>query len=137
MGLQVARQVHRELNRQDVDLVEAAVGGLEVLDIISGYDWVIIIDALVSPDDHARQVYRVALSDAPTYHLSSSHSVGLEQALKLGEELGMAMPRQVIIYGVAVQDVYDFGETLSPGIAQAVPNIAQQIAREIRAGLPS
>ena len=68
------------------------------------------------------------LSDLPDYsafHIASPHDTSLQNALKLGKLMGAQLPKDVTVVGIATDHIYDFSETLSPPVADAVPKAVE------------
>ncbi len=131
-GLEVARRVHSLLGRKEIDLIEAATGGLRAVQLLIGYDQAVIIDVI--PDrEHAGTVYRLSAQELgdPSYH--ATHGVGLGQAIQWGRKIGLDLPETVIIYAIAVNDPWTFGEELTPEMAKLVPEIVREIGEEVAA----
>jgi hydrogenase maturation protease len=131
IGWEVARRVYDALADPDSVLAQEAIAGLECLDLISGYDKVIIIDAIQTKGGQVGNVYKLSLDDLKaTARLSSPHDVDLGLACQLGQALNVPMPAEIKIYAVEVADPYSFGEELSPPLKEALPNIVSTIIAE-------
>jgi len=129
-GLHIARLLHECLGGKDVDLVEAAVAGLQTVELLSCYDRAVVID-VVQDEARAGEFCRLDPRDLEAGSSISSHSIGLGQALRLAHLLGLPLPAQTLVYAVAVADPYTFGERLTPRIEEALPSIVQQIAADL------
>jgi hydrogenase maturation protease len=120
-----------------VEVVEASVGGLRLMEMMVGYARVILIDALYHPSVAPGSVHRLTLQDlgaaAPhePEHLASAHDTSLPTALEAGRRLGLALPDEVVIYAIGVQDILTFGEQLTPAVAEAVPAVVEAVVGEI------
>jgi hydrogenase maturation protease len=120
-----------------VDVVEASVGGLRLMEMMIGYQRVIVIDALYHPDVAPGTLHRMTRQDLERVtphepeHLASAHDASLLTALETGQRLGLTLPDEVVIYAIGVQDVLTFGETLTPAVAQAVPAVVEAVVKEI------
>ncbi len=93
VGPAVARELEGKFDPKEATVIEASLGGLNLLDLLPGHDRVIIIDAIKTEGGRAGQIYRLnpeAL--ATTRHTASPHDVNLATALELGKRLGLAMP---------------------------------------------
>ncbi len=115
VGVLVARAVERFLAMQpasQVDVVEASVGGLRLMELMAGYERVILIDAVVGSGAPPGAIQRWTLDDlcsvAPPQHLASTHDATLPTALEAGRRLGMSLPGNVVIYAIAAQNVFGF-----------------------------
>lgn len=128
VGLLVARMVHARVGSPDVDLVEASVAGLDIVDLIEGYDKVIIVDAIQTRGGRIGELYCLGSGDiVSTPRLASPHDLDLGETLALGAHLGQAMPAEVVVYAVEVADPFTFGEELSPVLQRHLPEIVSEI----------
>ena len=94
VGCRVAMALKDRLKEPDVDILEASIAGLDFLDLLAGYDRVIIIDAIQTDKGVPGQIYRLEPEIfADTRHAGSPHDVNLATALELGKRLGLPLPR--------------------------------------------
>ena len=136
VGLRVARAVEGKLNRQDVTVAEASIASLDLLDLIVDFDRAIIIDAIRTRDGKAGQIYRLeptVFND--TRHAAPPHGLNLATALELGNRLGLAVPHEIVIFAIEVENVTSFGEECTPEVERAIPAVAEMVINEL--GLPS
>jgi hydrogenase maturation protease len=133
VGPAVARELESRLGPETVTVAEASLGGLNLLELIIGYDYVVIIDAIKTEDGQPGQVYRLdpqALTS--TRYTTSTHDVNLATALEFGKKLGLDLPREIIIFAIEVTDTETFGESFTPAVAAAIPACTAMIVEEIR-----
>jgi hydrogenase maturation protease len=133
VGNRVAQVLEDKLARQpDVTVTETSLSGLSLIDLLAGYDKAIIVDAIQTAAGKTGQLYRLS-PDAfnNTRHVSSPHDVNFATALELGNKLGIAMPKQIVIYAIEVDDVSTFGEEFTPGVKQAIPKCVERIIKEL------
>jgi len=96
VGLRVARALESRLSRPEVTVLETSVAGLSLLDLLTGYDRAIIIDAVQTGEGKVGQVYRLKPEAFnATQHVSTSHGINFTTALELGEKLGLALPSRL------------------------------------------
>ena len=133
VGPRVAAEVRSRINGlPDVTVLEASTAGLDSLDLLSGYDKVVLIDAIQTDKGKAGQVYRLdAEALVVSRHVSTPHDVNLATALELGKRLGMPLPRTIVIYAVEVEDVTTFSERCTPEVAQSIPVVAKMVVEEL------
>ena len=138
VGIYVVRALagnHRGLPlRDDVAFAEASVGGLRLLDAIAGYERVVMVDAIQTPDGEPGEVYRLCPSDLrASLHSGSTHDLSLPGALALGRGLGMRLPddEDIVIIAVEVEDVLTFGEACTPRVQAAIPQAVQMVLEEV------
>ncbi len=131
VGLRVARALEG-LKGPEVTVAEDSVTGLDFLDVLVGYERAIIVDAIQTRWGKAGQIYRFEPDAlAATRRASTPHDVNLATALELGRQLGLDLPRQIIIFGIEVEDVISFGEDCTPAVAAAIPECVEMIVREV------
>ncbi len=132
VGFRVIEALENRYYEPEVTVMATGLAGLGLLDLILGYDKVIIIDSIQTKEGNVGQIYRLNADDfATTRHAASPHDVNLATALELGRRLGLAMPREIIIFAIEVQDVTTFGESCTPQVEQAIPRAVQMVAREL------
>ena len=135
VGIRVAEELQRRLDHQDVTVMETSLCSLSLLDILSGYDRAIVIDAIETAEGHPGQIYRL-LPDmiTPTRNASNPHDVGFAHALELGRRLSIDLPQEIIIYAVEIEDVITFSEECTPRVREAIPLCVERILQELGGG---
>jgi len=132
VGFRVVQGLKAEFSRHDLTLMESSAAGLGLLDLITGYDRVIIIDAIKTEGGQAGKIYRLNAENlSNTRHYASPHDINLATALELGKKLGIALPRQIIIFAIEVVDVTNFSEKCTPEVEKAIPLAVSMIAEEL------
>ena len=150
VGVRVAEAVQNALPPDStIEVSEASVGGLELMERLLGYERVILIDALHNP---AREVpagqhpfasrgrnpgtiHRMTLNDlrhiSHTQHSASAHDTSLVMALDMAGRMGYALPKEIIIYAVEVENIIDFSEEPTPAVAAAIPEVTAAVLEEL------
>ena len=135
VGFRVIQELRAGFSRPGLTLMESSASGLGLLDLITGYDKVIIIDAIQTKGGQAGKIYRLNTENlSDTRHLASSHGVNLATALELGKKLGIALPQQIIIFAIEVVDVTTFSEKCTPEVEKAIPLAVSMVAKELDSG---
>lgn len=137
VGVRLARDVGQELaGTAGVDVVpECAIGGLDLIEVVAGYDRLIVIDAIRTQGGTPGALYRfTGLELRDTLHLSNVHDANFATALELGRWMGRvkALAEDVHIFAVEVEDAETFGEELSPPVAAAYPRLRAEIFVGVR-----
>ncbi len=133
VGIRIARKLREE--NPELEVIETSQAGLTLLDLVAGYDRLIIIDSIKTGRGKTGEVYELGLEALkPSKDFSSSHGIDIATAFKLGHQLGYKMPGYVRIYAVEVMHNTTFGEECSPEIEERIPLIARQIARQEKLG---
>ncbi len=130
VGWKVAEEVEGQLpwwQRDDVHVERLSLGGISLMEQLIDYDRAILIDAFAQ-EEAIGSVFILPLNDLPNYsafHTTSAHDTSLQNAIELGREMGARLPDDITIVGIATHRIHDFGEELSPPVAQAVPHAVQ------------
>ncbi len=136
VGVKVAAAVRAALSRDAaVDVAEASVGGLRLMEMLVGYERAILIDALVGAGIAPGSLRRLTLDELEamraSQHTASAHDADLTTALDLGRRMGLQLPAEITIYGIGAANVVDFGEEMTPAVAAAVPRAAAAVLQEL------
>ncbi len=117
-----------------IEFHELAVGGLPLLDYLTGRSPCIIIDAFSTGTTPPGTVHRLALSDAwqPT-RVTTSHQIDLLQVLRLAAMLGGETPSPLVLYGIEGSDFTTFHEGCTEAVARALPALITMVCDEIDA----
>jgi len=135
VGFRVVQELKARFDRPDLTLVESSASGLSLLDLITGYDKLIIIDAIKTEGGGTGKIYRLGEENLGAIrHSASPHDINLATALDLGRKLGAALPQQITILAIEVVDVTTFSEECSPEVAKAIPLAVSMAAEELDSG---
>jgi len=131
-GIKVAQQIREKIKNPQITVVETNETGLGLLDAITGYDEVIIIDAIQTKGGKPGQVHHLEPENfSLAKHLSSPHQVNLVSALELGKMLNLAMPQRITIFAVEAKDVTNFSEKCTPEVERAIPEVVKMVLCEL------
>ena len=135
VGFRVTQGLKAEFSRPGLTLMESSASGLGLLDLITGYDKVIFIDAIQTEARQAGKIYRLNTGNlGGTCHLASSHDINLATILELGKKLGIALPQQIIVFAIEAVDVNTFSEKCTPEVEQVIPLAVSMVANELDGG---
>ncbi len=125
---------------EDVELIEAGMLGLGILDFMKGADAVIVIDAvqsrqapgtihrLVIPDDLG-----LLMQSAWNSGTTSTHGFGLGETLTLSHTLG-TLPPTTLVYGIEL-DQTEMGTEVSSTVIEAIEAVVSAIEKDVEAYL--
>jgi hydrogenase maturation protease len=132
VGIHVARELKKR-KLPGVDVEELAASGLELLDVVRGYDKVVIIDAIQTTKGKPGELHVLEEKDfEKSIHGSSPHGINIATALALGRKLvPNEMPRDVIFFAIEAEDLVNVSERLTPKVAKALPRIVEQVKKEL------
>jgi len=115
-----------------VDVQRLGVGGLRLMESLTGYDAAIVVDAAELPDTPLGEVRSCPLADlddSAAGHIDSPHDASLSTALALGRRLGTSLPDTIHAVTIQVRLSDVFSEELSPEVADAVPVAAAAVMK--------
>ncbi|WP_084480352.1 hydrogenase maturation protease [Nocardia grenadensis] len=101
-----------------------------LLDLWTGSDLAVVVDAVIGTPSRPGRVRRVdgqCLRGSSA--VTSSHALGVAEAVRLGEVLGR-LPGRLVIFAVDVER-HDLGIGLSAPVAAAVPRLTAAICGEL------
>lgn len=129
VGIEIARGIGQRC--PGIDVEDTSEAGLALLDYITGYDKLIIIDSIKTGKGEPGDVFKLELGDLKgAMNSTCSHSLDLLSAFQVGQGLGCDMPQSVSIYAVEVKDNSTFSEGCTQEIADKMPSIVREIVRE-------
>jgi hydrogenase maturation protease len=133
VGIHVINELRPYLKNLKVKVDIVYTGGMNLLDIIRGYDKVILVDAIKNENCKTGEVKCFTLAEAPTIHSSNPHDISLSEALHLAKQLGEThLPQEIIVIGIVVKNTLDFGEHLTNEVASAIPNAVSMVLAELQ-----
>ena len=134
VGVHVANELKKQIKDPNITVDEAITGGMNLLDLILGYDKAVIIDAVKSEEYKEGTVKRIPISDFNTMHSCNPHDVSLSEAIKMAKKLGETkIPSEIVVIGIILREIpCEFGEKLSKDIAAAVPKAVEMTLNEIK-----
>ena len=137
VGVHVANELKNQIKNPSVTIDEAITGGMNLLDLILGYDKAIIIDAVKTDDGEKGEVKRIPFGNFSTMHSCNPHDVSLIEAIEMAKKMGEnRIPKEIIVIGVMMKEIpCEFGEELSKEIATAVPKAVDMALNEIKEDL--
>lgn len=133
IGIRVVQQLKTLLGKDsNVEIKDTSLGGINLLELIRGYQKLILIDSIKTPDGIPGQVHEFKMNDfRQTIHLSSIHDINFATVMKLGEKLGFKMPKETQIFAVEIVDDTTFSEKMTPQLEKAFPEIIDTILKAV------
>lgn len=127
VGLKVAQEVRRRLgDASDITVEEDVRGGLHLMELLTGYDRAIVVDAIVTGAAPGT-IHQLTPDDIPTQRSASAHDVNLPTALELGRHVGAHLPAaaDILLVGIEAADILTFNEECTPEVAAAIPRAVE------------
>ncbi len=136
LGIRLAKEFKERFSQiPGLDIIEeCSVGGLNLLDLITGYDRVIVLDSFLITGGVPGSWRSFTASElCETIHLTNIHDTNFATALALGKAIGMPLPElsNILIFGVDIIENRLFSESMSPELEESYPRYSSEILREI------
>jgi len=129
IGIRLIEDLQDHFSNQPVEFKEACCGGLEIVEIMQGYEDVIIIDSIKTEYGSPGSVYTFTVEDfKETLHISSFHDISFLIALEFGKQSGLQIPKNIKIVAVEIVEDMIFDENLSPEISQHYNSIKADVS---------
>jgi hydrogenase maturation protease len=114
---------------------ECCVGGLNLLDVFSGYDRVVVLDSIQTAGGIPGEwYYFTGCALRETLHLTNIHDANFATALELGRRAGVPLPlsTDIHIFAVEAKENRTFSEKMTPELEETYSCYAPAILGEIR-----
>ena len=134
VGIRIAQELARQVNAADIDVKYVCSDGLNLLELIIGYDKLIVVDAIMIDGDKVGEVYRLKPQEigASYFPPISAHHFNLGGTIEMGKQLfPNEIPREVIIYAVGAKSNDEITEQMSDKVQEAIPSVANLIMAEL------
>jgi hydrogenase maturation protease len=137
VGIRLVRDFSRRLGcvPQLEVIEECSVGGLNLLDLLDGFERLIVVDSIKTRGGIPGCWYRFTAEKLrETMNLTNIHDANFVTALELGRRIGMAIPSEseTHIFAVEILDNLTFSEQLTDNLERIYPAYSEEIFRELR-----
>jgi len=141
VGVYAAREVRRRLaemgRAETADVVETEVGGFALMELMTDWDRVILVDAIQFDNVSPGTLVQIDPQDLRTsLRIRSVHDVDLPTVLSLGRCLGLKMPEEILVYGIQAQDARTLGENLISPVRQGMRSAVDLMLDRLTADAP-
>ena len=132
VGIRAVKDFQKTFADERVTCVECERGGLELLDLIRGYDAAVIVDAAKTEASPPGAVTTLVARQpfAPGSH-RSLHTMELDSVLAFGSLMGMQLPDEVTVLAVEAADIETFHEGCTPEVESAIPDVVTRLQRQV------
>ncbi len=134
-GICVAEKLEKIYRQDDrIDVMDSSWGGFRLLDLLSGYERAILIDAiqtglrppgtvrLHAPDEFIHSLRMV-----------SFHDVNFPTVLEFARLMDIPMPKSISVYTIEADDTTKLSEQMSEPVQEGVKNCVHLIIEDIEA----
>jgi hydrogenase maturation protease len=131
VGLEVARQLHATLHDPEIDIIETPAAGIDLFEIVAGYNKVVIVDCVRAGEGGFGELCRLGLEDLELVPKNvTDHGVEYRVKMAVDGVHGSAMPGEISVYAIEVTEDIVRNDGLEPAAREAVSRLADEIARE-------
>lgn len=129
VGIHIVRELSRRIQNPVVNFGECSLAGFGMLDIISGYDRLIIVDAITWGRKRPGSFLVLGIEELQgPERLRNFHALSLPGALKLARKMEIPVPEEIVVFAVEVADCTTFSEACTERVAKAIPTVAGRVA---------
>lgn len=140
MGIEVVRRLRQEAadgrrpfcDLEKTDFEECALSGLALLDVMTGYDTMLIVDTIKKAKPQTGRVRLLEADDLRAMPGPSPHYVSIPQTIEIGRKLGLHVPSRIQIVAVEAKNMYQLGEGLTPEMTKTIPMIIATVKEVLR-----
>jgi hydrogenase maturation protease len=132
VGLKVVEAVEA-MKIRNVDTMQEAIGGLDIIPLLMGYRNAVIVDAITT-GSYAPGTVIVFDPEAIEHTVgnSSAHEMNLATAMRIGRQYDPeSMPESVKFVAIEVSDILTVSETMTDAVEAALPDAVDAVLRII------
>jgi hydrogenase maturation protease len=131
VGVTLARELKSRLAGREIAVEAAVVGGLDVLEILEGFDRAIIIDAVQTKGGRPGSIYHLKEARVSSEVEGSAHQLDCLAALRLGRRLGLPLPADIAILAIEAATLAGPSDAISQEVRAAITLCLEMVEREI------
>ncbi|MBP1610191.1 MAG: Hydrogenase maturation protease [Acidobacteria bacterium] len=137
VGIRLVGDFSRRLgNMTGLEIIEeCTTGGLDLLQIIEGYDRLLLVDGIKTREGVPGNWFCFTAERLrETIHLANIHDANFATALSLGRRLGMRLPPdpEIHVFAVEVLDDFTFSDKMTDSLEKAYPIYSEEIFCALR-----
>ncbi|MBI4810312.1 MAG: hydrogenase maturation protease [Ignavibacteriales bacterium] len=106
VGLLAARELMKEFHKK-VDIAEAAISGFEIMELLEGYEKVLLLDTVVTKKHEAGTIIELSKERFKKVVAVSPHYMGLPEIFQLAEIVNIDLPKEIRILAMEIEPPYD------------------------------
>ncbi|MDG6224011.1 MAG: hydrogenase maturation protease [Candidatus Thermoplasmatota archaeon] len=128
VGIHVARALVEANKDPGVVIEEAFTGGLNLLDLVLGYDRVILVDSISIPERDIGEVFVLDPMKVGSSHSANPHDLSFPEAIELAKNMGAeGIPEEIVLIAINIRPSLDIGEGLDPKVENAIPLALERV----------
>jgi len=126
----LAAEALRSLVKGDIDVILTEEAGLSVLDLVAGYDRVIVLDAMTTGRTPG-EILEFDLKELSHVRASSRHQMSFTEVMAVGRRLELDMPETVRFLAMEIEDSHRISEGITANAAKSLPRMIDRALRVI------
>jgi len=116
----------------NITIKETSLGGFNFIDLLTGYDRAMIIDAIHTKGGEPGEFYELDIRALrPSARISSLHGIDLATACEMAKSMKVPFPGDIKIFVMEVENEFTFGETCTPKVAANIDKMASSIIKHL------
>jgi hydrogenase maturation protease len=128
IGPKLAWFLEKEISVPGIKYETAAIGGMELIEMIRDYENLIIIDAIKTLNGIPGTVYYLTPANfKETLHISHVHDISFLTALELARRLDIKIPASIHIIAVEIIEDLTFGDEFTEPVQKRYPEIKKEV----------
>lgn len=132
VGLKIVAGLQEMYENPAVDIISTEFGGINLMEMLAGYDRALIIDSIVTRGGKPGRIYEITPGVLQgVRHADSAHGIDFASVIELGKKIGLKMPEEIIIYAVEASDVNTFGEQCTPEVEKAISKCVTSVLAKL------
>lgn len=124
-GLAAARELKKEFG-SEIDIFEVASAGFMLLDVMEGYEKVLLLDTVLSSNGTRGIVRELTREDLSKKFSNSPHYVGLPELIELADRLDINFPKTIKALVIEINESGIIRLGLNPDIQERIPVLVQK-----------
>jgi hydrogenase maturation protease len=130
VGVLVARALREHLVGV-ADVVESSASGMGLIEILAGYDRVVVIDSIQTGRNPPGTITELGLEEVGRVVAPSLHHAGLPEMAAIADRLGLGFPSETRVLAIEVLDPYTLGGPVSAPVAASIDELARRTRAQI------
>jgi len=133
VGIVIAEKLKGLLSdRKSVTVKTTNWGGFRVIDLLSGFDRAIIIDAFQTNSQPPGCISKYDYNEIiHSVRMISFHDINFATAVEFAKQMDIPMPESITIYGIEIINTNEFSEELTKEVEASVDKCVPIIMNEL------
>lgn len=134
VGAHAAQELAGKIKDENIDVRDVSIDGLNLLELVLGYDKLVVIDAVLTEREKVGEVYRFRPENVydPSRSAISPHHFNLATTIEIGKRLfPEEMPEEVIAFAIGTEEATMITEEMTDRVKDAIPIVVNLVLEEL------